>query len=74
MGAEYCLTTGNIVLSGRQLQPASNLQPGVHSGSYPVYIVVIGLLRRAQPVDVEPLATRKSVSSRCAVNTTGDRH
>lgn len=35
-GAEYCLLTGNIVLSGRQLQPASNLQPGVHSGSYPV--------------------------------------
>ena len=38
-------------------------------------IVVIGLLRRARSrVDVELLATRKSVSSCCAASTTGDCH
>lgn len=38
-------------------------------------IVVIGLLRRARSrVDIELLATRKSVSSCCAANTTGDCH
>ena len=38
-------------------------------------IVVIGLLRRARSrVDIELLATRKSVSSCCAASTTGDCH
>ena len=38
-------------------------------------IVVIGLLRRARSrVDIELLATRKSVSSCCAASSTGDCH
>ncbi len=38
-------------------------------------IVVIGLLRRARSrVDIELLATRKSVRSCCAASTTGDCH
>ncbi len=74
-GAEYCLLTGNIVLSGRQLQPASNLQPVCILAVILFNIVVIGLLRRARSrVDVELLATRKSVSSCCAASTTGDCH
>lgn len=74
-GAEYRLLTGNIVLSGRQLQSASNLQPVCILAVILFNIVVIGLLRRARSrVDIELLATRKSVSSCCAASTTGDCH
>ncbi|XPE63145.1 hypothetical protein ACNKHU_21105 [Shigella flexneri] len=57
VGAEYRLLTGNIVLSGRQLRPASNLSLVCILAVILFNIVVIGLLRRARSrVDIELLS------------------